>query len=61
MTRREFRPVSAAPPSEQREPDTAALPEGENDEPAPAEQDEQPGWPPLRKVAQRGADFDWGG
>ena len=57
---REFRPVSAAPPPEPREQDDAALPEHAEDEPAPDERDEQPGWPPLRKVAQRGADFDWG-
>jgi cell division initiation protein len=65
---REARPVTVAPSPEEPEvpePELAALPEPDDDEaakvePVQDEADEEPGWPPLRRVAQGGAHFDWG-
>ncbi len=62
---RDVRPVSVAPQPDQPEPELAALPEPERDEagdlePALDGADDQPGWPPLRRVAQGAAHFDWG-
>ena len=52
---RDLRPLAAA---EAESP--AAEAEPVTDEQAAAPEDELPGWPPLRRVAQGGADFDWG-
>ena len=55
---REF-PLSAAPPVAEPAPDAQQQPAAQPEPVAP--EDEPPGWPPLRKVAQGGgADFDWG-
>jgi cell division initiation protein len=54
---RDLRPLAAA--SAEREA-PAAEADPVTDEKAPAPEDEVPGWPPLRRVAQGGADFDWG-
>jgi cell division initiation protein len=54
---REFQPVGAAPTPEPPEPESAEHPAQETDETA---FDEQPGWPPLRRVAQGSSHFDWG-
>jgi cell division initiation protein len=49
--------LSAAPPAER---DPAAAHASVAEEAPIAPEDEVPGWPPLRKVAQAGSDFDWG-
>ena len=55
---REF-PLSAATPVAERAPATQQEPAAHQEPVAPEE--EPPGWPPLRKVAQGGgADIDWG-
>ena len=55
---REF-PLSAAPPVAEPAPDPQPQPAATQAPVAPEE--EPPGWPPLRKVAQGGGgDFDWG-
>src|SRR5262245_22492177 len=57
---RELRPIAAAPPEPAREPEqpTPADPVARQNTVDP--EDDTPGWPPLRKVAQGGSDFDWG-
>jgi cell division initiation protein len=55
---RDLRPIAASP-----EPEPAPAPavdEQPTDESVAVPEEEQPGWPPLRRVAQGGADFDWG-
>ena len=60
---RDLRPL-ATPPVEGTAPEAptaTATSEPAAGRPAAAPVDEEPpGWPPLRKVAQGGADFDWG-
>jgi cell division initiation protein len=53
---RDLRPLAQATP----EPEAEAEAEPVTDEHAAASEEELPGWPPLRRVAQGGADFDWG-
>jgi cell division initiation protein len=50
---RELRTVSTTPTEE-------VVPPAVEDAPPTAAADEQPGWPPLQRVAGRAADFDWG-
>jgi hypothetical protein len=59
---RDVRPLAAAPPQERQEPEPEAAPAGPEPvaEASVEADDDMPGWPPLRKVAQGGADFDWG-
>lgn len=57
---RDLRPLAPPPPEPPRESEPTAAPSGPVAEEALPAQDETPGWPPLRKVAQGGADFDWG-
>jgi cell division initiation protein len=55
---RDLRPIAASP---EPEPEAApAVDEQPTDESVAVPEEEQPGWPPLRRVAQGGADFDWG-
>jgi hypothetical protein len=68
---REPRPIVGVPedaraeprPEQRPEPEPAAAPSppesAADGETVPGE-DDAPGWPPLRKVAQGGGDFDWG-
>jgi cell division initiation protein len=64
---REPRPIAGVPedaqPEPEPEPQAQPAPATSSPEPAgesaPGE-DDAPGWPPLRKVAQGGGDFDWG-
>jgi cell division initiation protein len=53
---RDLRPLAQATP----EPEAEAEAKPVTDEHAAASEEELPGWPPLRRVAQGGADFDWG-
>jgi cell division initiation protein len=54
----ELRRLSAAPAAEPLAPPVApAEPAAEETVPAP---EEEPGWPPLRRVAGRSSHFDWG-
>jgi hypothetical protein len=61
-------PAQGQPEEPEQQPQLTAAPTAEP-EPAPASgpvseeapaADDVPGWPPLRKVAQGGSDFDWG-
>jgi cell division initiation protein len=61
-------PAQAQPEEPEQQPQLTSAPTVEP-EPAPASgpvseeapaADDVPGWPPLRKVAQGGSDFDWG-
>src|SRR5262245_40459239 len=55
---REPRQLTAAAPGAGPEPEPA--PEPAAHETRLDEEDETPGWPPLRRVAQGGQSFDWG-
>jgi cell division initiation protein len=58
---REPRQVVGVPEDARPEPESAlAAPEPPAAEADPPAEDDAPGWPPLRKVAQGGGDFDWG-
>jgi cell division initiation protein len=54
---RDLRPLAAASSGAET---AAAEAEPVTDETAAAPEEEMPGWPPLRRVAQAGSDFDWG-
>src|SRR5262245_25860388 len=51
---RDVRPLTAAGP------DPAAAAAQPTEQIPHEEEDDTPGWPPLRKVAQGGSNFDWG-
>lgn len=56
-------PIAPAAVVEARQPEPAPQPPSPGpaaDEAQSVAAEEPPGWPPLRKVAQGGADFDWG-
>jgi len=58
---RELRPIAATPPEPTQKLEATPEPPGPVADTSPLDEvDETPGWPPLRKVAQGGADFDWG-
>ena len=57
---REFPAPVATPQAQPARPELAPAGDPADDVPEPAAEDESPGWPPLRKVAQGRRDFDWG-
>jgi cell division initiation protein len=57
---RDLRPIATPVPPAPEAPRELEPPQPTAQQELTVADDDTPGWPPLRKVAQGGADFDWG-